>query len=1281
MSSEDLTPESIDSPLSNHQQQLLQQQYETSFSLDPADIDRYCPAPPTLRVEETCVFSWHINDYKSLLEKDREYSPTFTFGNTTWRLLLFPKGNRNPNIISIFLDNVDSHNLDINDKFHVCASFGLSIQSPNDETSFIFQTATHRFCPKEPDWGFNSLINLIEAGSPKAPKFEQSPQNTPTIGTINYGWKTPLIKDNKTVFKVYIKKLFDESGCLWHRFDNWDSKTETGFVGLKNQGATCYMNSLLQSLYFTNYYRRATFQIPTENDSPTNSIPLALQRIFYNLEYSNDAVSTNELTKSFGWDAMDSFMQHDVQEFNRVLQDSLETKMKGTRAEGAISKLFVGKTKSYIKCINVDFESSRTEDFYDIQLNVKDCADLKDSFKNYIEEEILDGDNKYMAEGHGLQDAKKGVVFTSFPPVLHLQLKRFEYDMMRDTMVKINDRHEFLPEIDLAPYLDAEANNGENYNYILHGVLVHSGDLSGGHYCAFIKPDRNNKWYKFDDDRVIPATKAEVYDENFGGFINNNNNNQNSNTKAYRRNTNAYMLVYVRESHLDQILSPITIDDIPEHLRIKMKEEREHLERINRERGEAHLYQSVRVVSDAEIGANTGFDLCNFADRSYIVTDVESNNKDDNSDVVSYEPGAGIPIFKVKKKDTLLKFKSTLEHVFGIPASSFNLWLLVGRQNKTIRPDHPLSNAEENLTMEAILETYSKICSDLKFYIEDTRKNDPRFGTIGNSLTAPNNAFMYFKYFDVETGVIKYLGGHIINRNGTIAELFPLICRLVGLSTDTKLRAYEEVKPTMIDLLTADNTVLGCELGNGDIICFQKDILKDENLPYNGVVTYYYDYLLNRISVILKDKNNDKMEPICLVLSKKSTYDEVTKELANVINSKISYNSITPNGNSPLLTNARTPGHDNSNLKSLNSSPISETKDHNPSTISEQYKAPINARHISLWPFQQYSSRIVNRFSKKSNLEVMVSGSLTRRQDTKINELPTGTILYEVLDIDADELENKKLIKISYLEINDFNSKIKEYPKMDIIISPQSSAADLIKAIKVKLGFLSGDEQEITLSSDSMDLESINEAKRKKLSEDNRNSYNEYLLVIGGHRIEEYIDLHRTVNSIPDYKTIQLHKYPKLVEGEKTIEIFQYSKDINYKFGTPFFLNVKKGETYDDIKHKISKLLDLNEKELQKSKINILNNNLVSILNISSIDNEHEATKPVIAQNNNENEEKSSMEIIPNIPYKDLYSLLEELENPESDIKDGPYSIGIDHQDKSTSHSRSGLERGFKILS
>jgi len=62
---------------------------------------------------------------------------------------------------------------------------------------------------------------------------------------------------------------------------------------------------------------------------------------------------------------------------------------------------------------------------------------LYDSFRNYVTVEMLDGKNKYDVEGFGLQDAQKGTIFLSFPPVLHLRLKRFNYDTQLDGMVKV----------------------------------------------------------------------------------------------------------------------------------------------------------------------------------------------------------------------------------------------------------------------------------------------------------------------------------------------------------------------------------------------------------------------------------------------------------------------------------------------------------------------------------------------------------------------------------------------------------------------------------------------------------------------------------------------------------------------------------------------------------------------------------------------------------------------------------------------------------------------------
>nr|XP_013805529.1 PREDICTED: ubiquitin carboxyl-terminal hydrolase 7-like [Apteryx mantelli mantelli] len=58
-----------------------------------------------------------------------------------------------------------------------------------------------------------------------------------------------FIEEDKVTFEVYVQADAPHGVA-------WDSKKHTGYVGLKNQGATCYMNSLLQTLFFTNQLRK-----------------------------------------------------------------------------------------------------------------------------------------------------------------------------------------------------------------------------------------------------------------------------------------------------------------------------------------------------------------------------------------------------------------------------------------------------------------------------------------------------------------------------------------------------------------------------------------------------------------------------------------------------------------------------------------------------------------------------------------------------------------------------------------------------------------------------------------------------------------------------------------------------------------------------------------------------------------------------------------------------------------------------------------------------------------
>lgn len=44
--------------------------------------------------------------------------------------------------------------------------------------------------------------------------------------------------------------------------------------------------------------------MPTEGDDSSKSVPLALQRVFYELQHSDKPVGTKKLTKSFGYEEL-----------------------------------------------------------------------------------------------------------------------------------------------------------------------------------------------------------------------------------------------------------------------------------------------------------------------------------------------------------------------------------------------------------------------------------------------------------------------------------------------------------------------------------------------------------------------------------------------------------------------------------------------------------------------------------------------------------------------------------------------------------------------------------------------------------------------------------------------------------------------------------------------------------------------------------------------------------------------------------------------------------------
>jgi len=86
---------------------------------------------------------------------------------------------------------------------------------------------------------------------------------------------------------------------------------------------------------------------------------------------------------------------------------------------------------------------------------------------------------------------------------------------------------------------------------------------------------------------VSKCRKEGAIEANYGGHGDEDVN------LTIRSCTNAYMLVYIRDSEMHNVLQEVSESDIPQELNDRLQEER-RLEQIRRkERTEAHLYMLV----------------------------------------------------------------------------------------------------------------------------------------------------------------------------------------------------------------------------------------------------------------------------------------------------------------------------------------------------------------------------------------------------------------------------------------------------------------------------------------------------------------------------------------------------------------------------------------------------------------------------------------------------------------------------------------------------------------
>lgn len=304
-------------------------------------------------------------------------------------------------------------------------------------------------------------------------------------------------------------------------------------AGLENLGNTCFLNSVIQCLTYTeplvaylqsgkhqNTCHVAGFCALCAIQKHVNRALQSTGRILAPKDLVSNLRCISRNFRNARQEDAHEYMIHLLESMHKCcLPSGVPVESAGAYEKSLVHKIFGGRLRSQVKCMQCSHCSDTFDPFLDLSLEIMKADSVYKALMHFTAAEQLDGGEKqYKCERckQKVRALKQLTVYKA-PYVLTVHLKRFRHFAGQ----KIDKKVHFGSGLNLKPFVSG-AYEGE-LTYTLYGVLVHAGwSTHSGHYYSFVHTS-SGLWYSLDDNKVIQVSEKTVMEQK------------------------AYMLFYVRD--------------------------------------------------------------------------------------------------------------------------------------------------------------------------------------------------------------------------------------------------------------------------------------------------------------------------------------------------------------------------------------------------------------------------------------------------------------------------------------------------------------------------------------------------------------------------------------------------------------------------------------------------------------------------------------------------------------------------------------------------------------